>query len=29
MARGKHTNLGVLAFSLGFTIMMMLDVALG
>lgn len=29
LARGKHTNLGVLAFSLGFTVMMMLDVALG
>lgn len=29
MAKGKHTNLGVLAFSLGFTVMMMLDVALG
>jgi ZIP family zinc transporter len=29
MARGKQSNLGVLAFSLGFTIMMMLDVALG
>jgi ZIP family zinc transporter len=29
MARGKHSNIGVLAFSLGFTVMMMLDVALG
>jgi ZIP family zinc transporter len=29
LAKGKHTNLGVLAFSLGFTVMMMLDVALG
>lgn len=29
LAKGEHTNLGVLAFSLGFTVMMMLDVALG
>ncbi|MEE8886398.1 MAG: ZIP family metal transporter [Eubacteriales bacterium] len=29
MAKGEHTNLGVIAFSAGFTIMMMLDVALG
>jgi ZIP family zinc transporter len=29
MAKGVHTNLGVLAFSFGFTVMMALDVALG
>ena len=29
MARGKHTNFGVLALSFGFTVMMMLDIALG
>lgn len=29
MARGKHSNKGVLAFAVGFSIMMVLDVALG
>lgn len=29
MSRGKHSNMGTLAYSLGFTVMMMLDVALG
>lgn len=29
MSEGKHSNVGTLLFSLGFTIMMMLDVALG
>ena len=29
MAEGEHSNLGVLAFSFGFTLMMTLDVALG
>lgn len=29
MSAGKHSNVGVLAFALGFTIMMALDVALG
>ena len=29
MSEGEHSNLGVLFFALGFTIMMALDVALG
>lgn len=29
MSEGKHSNIGVLAFALGFTVMMILDVALG
>ncbi len=29
MSEGKHSNIGTLMFSLGFTIMMTLDVALG
>lgn len=29
MSEGKHSNVGVLAFALGFTVMMILDVALG
>ena len=29
MSEGKHSNVGVLAFALGFTVMMTLDVALG
>lgn len=29
MSVGKHTNIGVLAFSIGFSVMMVLDVALG
>ena len=29
MSLGKHSNIGVLAFSAGFTLMLALDVALG
>ena len=29
MSQGKHSNLGTLAFAVGFSIMMALDVALG
>jgi len=29
MSSGEHSNIGVLMFSLGFTLMMALDVALG
>ena len=29
MSEGKHSNLGTIAFSLGFVLMMVLDVALG
>jgi ZIP family zinc transporter len=29
MSAGKHSNIGVLAFALGFSVMMALDVALG
>lgn len=29
MSKGKHTNIGTIAFSLGFVLMMILDVALG
>ena len=29
MSEGEHTNIGVLMFALGFTLMMALDVALG
>ena len=29
MSRGEHSNIGVVMFSLGFTLMMALDVALG
>ena len=29
MSEGEHSNIGTLAFSVGFTLMMMLDVALG
>ena len=29
MSEGRHTNLGTIAFSLGFVLMMVLDVALG
>ena len=28
-AAGEHSNIGVILFSLGFTVMMILDVALG
>ena len=29
MSRGEHSDLGVLCFGLGFSLMMVLDVALG
>ena len=29
MSEGEHSNIGTIAFALGFTLMMMLDVALG
>ena len=29
MSAGEHSNIGVILFSLGFTVMMILDVALG
>ena len=29
MSEGKHSNIGTIAFSLGFVLMMVLDVALG
>ena len=29
MSEGKHSNIGVLMFALGFTLMMILDIALG
>ena len=29
MSAGEHSNVGVLTFALGFTLMMALDVALG
>ena len=29
MSEGEHTNVGTVAFSLGFVLMMVLDVALG
>ena len=29
MSEGKHSNLGTVAFAAGFTLMMILDVALG
>lgn len=29
MSAGEHSNIGVLAFALGFTVMMALDVGLG
>ncbi len=29
MSEGEHSNIGVLMFALGFTLMMALDVALG
>ena len=29
MSEGKHSNIGTVFFALGFTIMMVLDVALG
>ncbi len=29
MSEGKHSNIGTIAFSLGFVLMMILDVALG
>ena len=29
MAEGEHSNIGTIAFMLGFTLMMILDVALG
>ena len=29
MSEGKHSNFGTIAFSLGFVLMMILDVALG
>ena len=29
MSEGKHSNLGTIAFSIGFVLMMVLDVALG
>jgi ZIP family zinc transporter len=29
MAEGEHSNLGTIAFMLGFVLMMILDVALG
>ena len=29
MSEGEHSNIGMLSFAVGFTLMMMLDVALG
>ena len=29
MSQGKHSNIGTILFAFGFTVMMMLDVALG
>ena len=29
MSEGEHSNVGVMMFALGFTVMMVLDVALG
>ena len=29
MSQGRHSNIGVLCFALGFSVMMVLDVALG
>ena len=29
MSQGKHSNLGVISFSIGFVLMMVLDVVLG
>ena len=29
MSQGKHSNIGVISFAVGFSIMMALDVALG
>ena len=29
MSEGEHSNIGVLTFALGFTVMMILDVSLG
>ena len=29
MSEGKHSNIGTIAFSLGFVLMMILDVTLG
>jgi ZIP family zinc transporter len=29
MSEGEHSNIGTIFFALGFTLMMMLDVALG
>ena len=29
MSEGKHSNIGTVAFSLGFVVMMILDVTLG
>ena len=29
MSRGEHSNLGVISFSIGFVLMMVLDVVLG
>lgn len=29
MSKGEHSNIGVIMFSVGFTLMMILDVALG
>ena len=29
MSQGEHSNVGVIMFALGFTVMMVLDVALG
>ena len=29
MSQGRHSNVGVMTFSLGFSLMMMLDVVLG
>ena len=29
MSQGEHSNVGVMMFALGFTVMMVLDVALG
>jgi len=29
MSEGEHSNIGTIAFSLGFVLMMILDVALG
>jgi ZIP family zinc transporter len=29
MSQGKHSNIGVLSFAVGFSLMMALDVALG